>query len=63
MATLRKNNKQHYIWRCRAKGYNVSGVRLHFLDDNEDDNVNDNINYHELVMNVGRKREREHELP
>ena len=44
----------------RAKRGHVSGVRLHFLDDNEDGN--DNINYHELGTNVGWKRQREHEL-
>ena len=51
-----KNNKEHYVWRYWAKGGRVSGVRLHFLDDNENDNDNKNINYHELVMNVRQTR-------
>ena len=36
----------------RAKRGHVSGVRLHFLGDNENDNDNENINYHELIRNV-----------
>ena len=42
----------------RAKRGHVSGVRLHFLDDNDNVNENDNINYHELITNLRQKQEK-----